>query len=507
MEKWTSPHLTTISREYCKEEFILDKRDLVSNFKEINESKKLQNENIHLFTLDVEKLYPSIQPNLDIISIKEAFAADETTNNKTKLACEELIKFSFDHSYISYKNKTFSSKIGIPTGGSISRQIADIFLHWLLFVKINPKIQTLEAIRFFKRFIDDCIGIWRGTKRSFDSFVNQLNKEASKLGIKFPVSEIQFGRSIDFLDLTVYLDEDNTIQYKGYTKPTDAKRYLNSKSFHPKSVFKSIPFSQMIRTIENNSREETRTTQMNDLVKHFENSGYNRQKLQELKEKAIGKTTTRNPTESYNNNNNTLVFPVYYFDGIEQFKSMVWELQDDIKQLIGNTRIMFTLKKGSSIGNTLVRNKALCMENPSNSTNQKCNAPGCQQCPLVNTEQKMTINDINISIPRSLNCKTRNVIYLWKCKLCRTNECYFGRTTQKCHSRTNGHRGCFKDDKWEKSALSMHAKDMHDPNFTLDNFNISIIKKISPHHIRREEFRFIEKYRTIQLGLNRYKAT
>ena len=313
--------------------------------------------------------------------------------------------------------------------------------------------------------------------------------------------------SISLIYLTVYLDEDNTIQYKGYTKPTDAKRYLNSKSFHPKSVFKSIPFSQMIRTIENNSREETRTTQMNDLVKHFENSGYNRQKLQELKEKAIGKTTTRNPTESYNNNNNTLVFPVYYFDGIEQFKSMVWELQDDIKQLIGNTRIMFTLKKGSSIGNTLVRNKALCIENPSNSTNQKCNTPGCQQCPLVNTEQKMTINDINISIPRSLNCKTRNVIYLWKCKLCRTNECYFGRTTQKCHSRTNGHRGCFKDDKWEKSALSMHAKDMHDPNFTLDNFNISIIKKISPHHIRREEFRFIEKYRTIQLGLNRYKAT
>ena len=131
----------------------------------------------------------------------------------------------------------------------------------------------------------------------------------------------------------------------------------------------------------------------------------------------------------------------------------------------------------------------------------------CQQCPLVNTEQKMTINNTNISIPRSLNCKTRNVIYLWKCKLCCTNECYFGRTCQKCHNRTNGHRGSFKDDKWEKSALSMHAKDMHNSNFALKNFSISIIKKISPQHIRREEFRFIEKYRTIQLGLNRYKAT
>ena len=138
-----------------KEEFILDKRDLLNNFKDLNESRQLENENIHLFTLDVEKLYPSIQPDLAMIAIKEAFAADKTTDKKTKQACEELIKFSFDNSYVSYKDDSFASKIGIPTGGSLSRQIADIFLHWLLYIKIKPTIQTIEAIRFFKRFIDE----------------------------------------------------------------------------------------------------------------------------------------------------------------------------------------------------------------------------------------------------------------------------------------------------------------------------------------------------------------
>ena len=59
----------------------------------------------------------------------------------------------------------------------------------------------------------------------------------------------------------------------------------------------------------------------------------------------------------------------------------------------------------------------------------------------------------------------------------------------------------------KKSALAMHAKDVHGSNFSLSNFSISIVKKTSPQHIRREEFRFIEKFRTIQLGLNRYKAT
>ena len=52
----------------------------------------------------------------------------------------------------------------------------------------------------------------------------------------------------------------------------------------------------------------------------------------------------------------------------------------------------------------------------------------------------------------------------------------------------------------------MHARETHNTNINLENFEISIVKQISPQNIRREEFRFIEKYRTLQLGLNRYKA-
>ena len=94
---------------------------------------------------------------------------------------------------------------------------------------------------------------------------------------------------------------------------------------------------------------------------------------------------------------------------------------------------------------------------------------------------------------------------MWSCKLC--SESYFGRTTQACHNRTSGHRSCFNHaDKLEKSALSMHAMDSHQDNFGLNIFNISLVKKVSPQQIRREEFKFIDKYRTASLGLNRYKS-
>ena len=114
------------------------------------------------------------------------------------------------------------------------------------------------------------------------------------------------------------------------------------------------------------------------------------------------------------------------------------------------------------------------------------------------------MNGDTVSIPQHLNCKDRHVIYMWVCNFC--GEIYFGRTTQEAHDRTSGHRGCFTDEKWDKSALSMHARDTHPNNFNLDIFSVAIVKKVSPQQIRREEFRFIDKYRTRLFGLNRYKS-
>ena len=68
----------------------------------------------------------------------------------------------------------------------------------------------------------------------------------------------------------------------------------------------------MIRIMENNSKEETRTLQMEELSTHFESSGYSRQELEELKQKAILKTTTPDSTNSESNSDKTLVFPLYY---------------------------------------------------------------------------------------------------------------------------------------------------------------------------------------------------
>ena len=499
-EKWCSPHLTRLSRAYCENEYILDTKDVLTKINELNNNNALRNQNVHLFTLDVEKLYPSIQPQLAMEALQDMLSGISEEDQKVGKAIEEFVRLSFEESYITHQDKVFKSKVGIPTGGSLSRQIADVFLHWLLFKKIDTSIMTPNELLFWRRFIDDGLGIWRGSKRSFDAFVKKLNRETNKFGINFPLNEVQFGKSVNFLDITLYLDDENKIQYRSYTKPTDAKRYLRPQSFHPRSVFRSVPLSQMIRTIERNSIAETEQEEMEKMIQDFERSGYQREELKKIEEKARQQINTeRNTSES-----DTLTFPLFYFEDIYSFKKILSDHQDDLQQIIGNTKIIMAIKKNPSIGNTTVRNKVLSFENKQ-LENQKCGASNCLQCPLVNTGASATINGLQVKTAKSLNCKSRNVIYLWQCQICENDNSYFGRTIQKSHERTNTHRRCFSEEKWEDSALSMHSHNNHEEQFNLENFKITLVKKCSPQRIRREEFKYIDRYRTRTRGINRYK--
>jgi hypothetical protein len=200
----------------------------------------------------------------------------------------------------------------------------------------------------------------------------------------------------------------------------------------------------------------------------------------------------------------TLTFPLFYFEQINSFKQILRDSEMDLKSVIGDTKIIMAIKKNPSIGNTVVKNKMLTTVLPQFET-QKCGATKCMQCPLVNTNNTITINNMNIKASRNLNCKARHIIYLWQCQICTEENTYFGRTIQKSHERTNTHRSCFSEEKWEDSALSMHSRTAHGENFNLTDFKITLIKKCSPQVIRRDEFKYIDKYRTKIKGINRYK--
>ena len=139
----------------------------------------------------------------------------------------------------------------------------------------------------------------------------------------------------------------------------------------------------MLRTLRNSSTQETAAAELELCLKEFENSGYKKEQLMELKQRATNTINTNNDEVE----RDTLVFPVHYFEGIDEFKKMVRSMDEEIQALIGDVHIMFATKKRSSIGSTVVRNKQMSFPHVFNA-NQRYNKGGCLQCPQSITTDK-----------------------------------------------------------------------------------------------------------------------
>ena len=521
LEKWVSPYLTEISRAYCQEEFLLDSPDLLNTVEELNTSKALQTlgTNVNLFTLDVISLYPSIKPDIALIALQHALDSS-TMDNHRKATVHSFTDLIFKNAFVSFQDEVYTGKNGIPTGNCVSRQVADVTLHWLLFFMVFPHIENYRAIiRFWKRFIDDIIGIWTGTRRQFDAFIAKLNSLTGAYGIKF--GDCQFGKSVDYLDVTFTLSSNNKVEYKLYKKETDARLYLKTDSFHPAHVFRSVVFSQMIRVIQRNSQDHTCVQDLDDLKQDLLKGGHNDEKLLETEPRAVLRAIENklyDNTEPPQTRSDKVVFSVKYFDEIKELKQLVYSVKDDIQHLCGEVQITFAIKKQPSIGNTVLRNRRLseapqALDLLTGPVDQKCGGKGCQTCPyLFNSNDVIIVNGLELHLDFNLTCKDCDILYLAQCQICCMSsfklkeDCYFGQTVTPMHIRMNGHRNKFKIDNalsFEKSALSMHCYLEHKDNFSMKHFKLGIVKKVRPIDLDREENKLINRYRTNIWGLNR----
>ena len=520
LEKWVSPYLTDVSRIYCQQEFLLDTPDLLSNIKDLNESADMSKySNINLFTLDVISLYPSIKPEIAMSALEHALNGS-AMNDKRKSVLKTFTEMVFTNSFVTFQENVYTGRKGIPTGNCISRQVADIMLHWVLFINICPEMNQLwSLILFWRRFIDDIFGIWKGSRRQFDLFVSKLNEAAKPFGIQF--GDCQFGKSVNYLDVELTLGENNNIEYRLFKKETDARLYLNTDSFHPDHVFKSVVFSQMIRVIKRNSQDHTCVEDLEELKEDLMKSGHKEGTLTKTEPEAVLRSIEHELYEREEKKPITdkVVFSVKYFKEVTELRKLVHSTSEDIKQLCGDVQILFALRKQPSIGNTVVRNRKLssCSETDSITISQKCGGRGCATCPqLFNSNEVITVNGLVLALDFRLTCKDSNIIYVAQCQICNKlpqslkDDTYFGQTVSPFHIRMNGHRNKFKIDNelsFEKSALSMHCFLAHKSDFNMGIFKLGIVKKVRPTALDREESILISKFRTNIFGLNRIVVT
>ena len=103
-----------------------------------------------------------------------------------------------------------------------------------------------EYLLFYRRFIDDGIGVWDCTlpnsDAKFDEFMSRLNNWG-----KLKWTNTGFVSSLEILDLTITIDKNNKLHYKTYQKERNLYLYIPPLSAHSPDMVCSLIY-RLLRT-------------------------------------------------------------------------------------------------------------------------------------------------------------------------------------------------------------------------------------------------------------------
>ena len=508
--------LKPVVEQYCNGELVKDTTNFLASLLTLEEDGSLQGCNL-IGTLDVDALYPSIKTEYVQEAIKHALhmCTDYDLNQIDMIV--NLVNFSINNAVVHYRGAWFAPISGIPTGGSESGCIANIYVKWCLDLKIlpSPDVCKYNKMDKRKRFLDDIWFLWRGSVRIFSMFLNAFNQVGCSYGItlKGDVNDM-----VNFLDITTMLI-GNQIRTCLYVKPTDAKRYLHRKSDHSLHTFKSTPYSQLRRVVIACSDPADRDHFMSNMLLKFEDSGYVREELLAAKERAL-QVDRLKILKSVNNNfeppkkdGDALTFVINHdVKGSSQIRKLMKNNQEMINYLFGREiKVIVAERRSPNTASLLFAKAAFANEMAVVRDTQKCGSRGCMTCDVMNIESSVVIHGITVKMDYSLNCGSEYVIYLYLCNLCE-NPChdgfYFGQTINCLRERANGHRASFNETLYDKSALAFHIWDKHREHFhsKLKNFRAGVVKQTLPEGLGRAEDYFVFATKADTIGLNRYKV-
>jgi hypothetical protein len=385
-------------------------------------------------------------------------------------------------------------------GTKMAPTYANLTLAFLEEEMLYPKIERMfgtEAASHFKetfsRFLDDCFLIWKNSLGSLTDINKCLNEMHEDLSYTM---EINCNNRVNFLDLTVIINERNEIETDIYYKETDSHQYLNYHSCHPKHTKNNIPYNLMKRIhtfVTNVERKKFRLIELKNWLLLLD---YPEKLLNDAMKKANENQSTKinkkdsnetiNYITTYNpNNNNT--FPI-----IRDIFSLL-QTNVETKDIFAKNNLRKCTRQPKNLKNMITRAEFNDSKQPP--TVSKCNRPKCKTCKCIIEGESFTFeNNEKIYINEEMTCTSRNVIYVLSCSKCHKN--YVGETSDLLSMRMNVHRQQIRDINLRNLYVSKHiancSQNDAEPCFTV----MPIMKIIKDDQdIRRfKENQVIKKY-------------
>ncbi len=223
-----------------------------------------------LVTADIEALYPNLNiPNCKKYTCSFYENFKKLINWPFHIKTSELLKlldWSLDYSFVEFDSEFFYQHRGIQMGNNASVSVANI----TVYNELIDLYRSAIGLTFRARFIDDLFLIVDITDSyDPDQWCDQTFKHNY---LKF--TYLHSLKSVDFLDLTISIDDENTISTALYKKPINKHQFLHYNSAHPRHLLNSLPYSGFIRVIRSCSDINTRKMELESLAQKFRSRNY-----------------------------------------------------------------------------------------------------------------------------------------------------------------------------------------------------------------------------------------
>lgn len=220
-----------------------------SYFKDSFELKTLLDQlafppNALLFTADAFSMYTNIKTEPALTSIENHIRNELRMNDRKKDALIEAMKLVFRNNLFKFGDTYWRQKSGTAMGTPPAPPYATIF-YALHENDMLPRWST--QVPFYKRFIDDVLGIWlthpdpAQDLALWTEFCADMDKWH---GLRWKCETPS--TSVDFMDLTISL-VDGRLETTLFEKAMNLYLYLPPHSSHPSGVFTGLIFGQVLR--------------------------------------------------------------------------------------------------------------------------------------------------------------------------------------------------------------------------------------------------------------------
>jgi hypothetical protein len=197
----------------------------------------------------------------EFLEKRQSIPSDGGDNFVSTQSLLSALDLCLKSNYLKFNKKIYKQIKGVGTGIKLAPTYACLGLGKYEKTLFTSDQVLLDKILLWKRFIDDVLMLFSGSREECQDLVDCLNSLMPGI-IKFKFEYSM--EKIEFLDLEIYI-KDGKIKTNLFVKPTNKQLYLDYTSNHPNHCKDSIPYSQALRIIERCTENENKEENLENL--------------------------------------------------------------------------------------------------------------------------------------------------------------------------------------------------------------------------------------------------